>query len=119
MRHRLAALALVASTCAAFAQSPANTPAGTSAGTPAGTANQPATMQNTSSATPGARNPGAPEPGRNSFTQAQAMRRIRDAGYTDVSGLKKDNQGIWRGQAKKDGNSTAVSLDFKGDVTAQ
>ena len=59
----------------------------------------------------------APVPGRNSFTMAQASRRIASAGYTKVMGLKKDNQGIWRGQAQKDGNPVAVSLDYQGNVT--
>ena len=60
----------------------------------------------------------APVPGRNSFTMAQASRRITAAGYTGVTGLKKDGQGIWRGQAQKDGAATAVSLDYQGNVTA-
>ncbi len=58
-------------------------------------------------------------PGRNSFTQAQAATRIAAAGYTQVTGLKKDNRGIWRGQAQKDGSPASVSLDYQGNVTAQ
>ncbi len=61
----------------------------------------------------------APVPGRNSFTMRQAAGRIAKAGYTGVTGLKKDGQGIWRGQAQKDGNPTSVSLDYQGNVTAQ
>ncbi|QND66648.1 DUF4142 domain-containing protein [Mesorhizobium loti] len=62
--------------------------------------------------------PSAPVPGANSFTEDQAKRRIQDAGYSDVSALTKDDQGIWRGQASKDGKSTAVALDYQGNVVA-
>ncbi|MDR6667894.1 PepSY domain-containing protein [Rhizobium sp. 1399] len=62
-------------------------------------------------------NPGAPVAGKNSFTEDQAKSRIEDAGYTDVTGLKLDDQGVWRAAAKKDGKDAAVSLDFQGNVT--
>jgi len=62
-------------------------------------------------------NPGAPVAGKNSFTEDQAKSRIEDAGYTDVSGLKLDDQGVWRATAKKDGKEAGVSLDFQGNVT--
>jgi putative membrane protein len=61
----------------------------------------------------------APVPGANSFTEDQAKTRIQEAGYSDVSGLAKDDKGIWRGQAKKDGKGVPVALDFKGNVTSQ
>ncbi|MBZ9819360.1 DUF4142 domain-containing protein [Mesorhizobium sp. CA4] len=60
--------------------------------------------------------PPAPVPGANSFTEAQAKARIQDAGYTDISSLAKDGQGIWRGEAKKDGKSISVALDYQGNV---
>ncbi|WFP66171.1 DUF4142 domain-containing protein [Mesorhizobium sp. WSM4906] len=62
--------------------------------------------------------PPAPVPGANSFTESQAKNRIQDAGYTDISSLAKDGQGIWRGQAKKDGKSISVALDYQGNVFA-
>lgn len=62
-------------------------------------------------------NPGAPVAGKNSFTEAQAKERIEGAGYTDVAGLKLDDQGVWRATAKKDGKDAGVSLDFQGNVT--
>ena len=58
----------------------------------------------------------APAKGANSFTQDEAGGRIGDQGYTDVTGLKKDPDGIWRGQAKKGGQQVAVWLDYKGNV---
>ncbi|MBA1145397.1 DUF4142 domain-containing protein [Mesorhizobium neociceri] len=77
----------------------------------------------TSSTTPavtttGTTNPAAPVPGANSFTEEQAKTRIQDAGFTDVSALTKDDKGIWRGQATKDGKNTMVALDYQGNVVA-
>jgi hypothetical protein len=40
-------------------------------------------------------------------------------GYANVSELKQDNDGIWRGKAMKDGRSVVVSLDFQGNVSAR
>ena len=59
---------------------------------------------------------GAPVAGANSFTEAQARTRIEDQGYTNVTGLMKDSQSIWRGTALKSGSSMAVSLDYQGNV---
>jgi hypothetical protein len=92
-----ASLVLVAS--AAFAQSQTPT---TSQTTPAVNTEQ---------------NPGAPVAGKNSFTEDQAKSRIEEAGYKDVSGLKLDDQGVWRAAASKDGKPANVSLDFQGNVT--
>ncbi len=65
---------------------------------------------------PGQNNSNAPVAGRNSFTEGQAKSKIEDAGYRDVSELKKDDNGVWRGKAKKNGASTSVSVDFQGNV---
>ena len=61
-------------------------------------------------------NPGAPVAGANSFTEGQAKSRIESMGYTKVSKLIKDDQGVWRGKADKDGKSFDVSLDYQGNV---
>jgi putative membrane protein len=61
----------------------------------------------------------APEPGANSFTEAQARSRLEKNGYVSVTGLTKDSEGIWRGKATKDGRTMDVALDFKGNITAQ
>lgn len=66
---------------------------------------------------PSEKNPAAPVPGANSFTEGQAKSRIEGAGYTDVTGLKKDANGVWTGSAKKGGKSTNVKVDFQGNVT--
>ena len=62
---------------------------------------------------------GAPFPGANSFTEAQAKQRIEKAGFTGVAGLKKDDQGIWRATGMQGGKSMSIALDFKGNVVAQ
>jgi hypothetical protein len=61
-------------------------------------------------------NSNKPVEGRNSFTEGQAKSRIEGAGYSNVSGLHKDDQGVWRGKADKAGSKTDVSLDFQGNV---
>ena len=58
-----------------------------------------------------------PATGRNSFTQAQARGRIAKDGYTGVSALTKDANGVWRGTATKGGAKVNVGLDYKGNVT--
>ena len=80
-------------------------------------------------ANPNANNPGAPAAGANSFTEAQAKSRIEAAGYSNVSGLSKDKDGIWRGKASKAsatagsttlGSTTVdVTLDYQGNVVAR
>jgi hypothetical protein len=59
---------------------------------------------------------GAPLSGANSFTEAQARSRIEQLGYTNVTGLTKDTNGIWRGKATKDGQAQDLSLDFRGNI---
>jgi hypothetical protein len=66
--------------------------------------------------------PGAPLKGANSFTEGQAKdRAIAHGGVDSVSDLKKDDNGIWRGKATRDGKPVEVAVDYKGNVvtTAQ
>ena len=62
---------------------------------------------------------GAVEPGANSFTEAQARSRLEAQGFGNVTELRKDDQGIWRGKAQKDGKSVSVGIDYKGTVQTQ
>jgi hypothetical protein len=57
--------------------------------------------------------------GANSFTEAQATSRLEDHGFTGVSGLTKDDAGIWWATASKDGKSVKVGLDYQGNVATQ
>jgi putative membrane protein len=40
-------------------------------------------------------------------------------GFSNVGGLKKDDDGIWRGTATQDGKPTIVAIDYKGNVVSQ
>src|SRR3978361_1928661 len=51
--------------------------------------------------------------GHNSFTEGQARKRISKAGYTGVSKLTKDANGLWQGTAMKGGANVNVALDYK------
>lgn len=57
-------------------------------------------------------------PGANSFTKAQAKGAIEAAGYTGVGALTQDANGVWSGDATKDGAKTKVAVDYKGVVSA-
>jgi hypothetical protein len=59
-------------------------------------------------------------PGADSLNEGQAKLRIEAKGYSNVSGLQKDNHGIWRGKATmKDGGSVAVILDLEGNIYSE
>lgn len=64
------------------------------------------------------KNSNAPVAGRNSFTEGQAKSAIEKAGYINVTELKKDDNGVWRGKASKGGMTTGISVDFQGNVNA-
>jgi hypothetical protein len=70
-------------------------------------------------ASPSATNADAPAAGANSFTEGQAKSRIEAAGFSNVSGLTKDKDGIWRGTASKGGTTSDVALDFQGNVVTK
>lgn len=61
----------------------------------------------------------APAKGHSSFTEDQAKGRLAKAGYTDVSGLTKTDDGAWQGKAMKGSQAVTVTLDYKGNVTAR
>jgi hypothetical protein len=99
----LAAAFVGASTLGAFAQ----------------TSTAPATDGDTPAiATPDDKNATAPVEGANSFTEDQAKERLVEAGYADVTGLKLDDKGVWRGTGMKDGKSVNLALDFQGNIVA-
>jgi putative membrane protein len=61
----------------------------------------------------------APVPGKNSFTEAEAKKRLESFGYTGVSALHQDAQSIWRGTATKGGQQMPVALDFQGNIVSK
>lgn len=62
-------------------------------------------------------NANAPTPARgsNSFTMAEAKSRLEKNGFASVANLAKDDNGVWRGSAQKDGSPMPVWLDYKGN----
>jgi hypothetical protein len=81
----------------------------------------PTMSSSTASAPPVATADGVPGgvPGANSFTEGQARSRLEDSGFTNVSGLTKDTDGVWRGTAVRDATQVAVGVDFKGNIVTQ
>ena len=57
--------------------------------------------------------------GANSFTEAQVRDRFGRMGFGEITDLKKDESGIWRGTAVHAGKSVRIGMDFKGNVAAQ
>jgi hypothetical protein len=100
----LATIALIAGGAHAQMSAPVASPA-----SPSNAAVKSSTVSTTSTVAKGA----------NSFTEGQARSRISDAGYTRISHLKKDSDGLWQAKAMKDGQPVAVALDYKGNITAQ
>lgn len=93
----------------AFAQAP---------GAPASTQIPPAASEPSNPAVKGTdRNTAtAPVAGANSFTEGEAKSRIESRGFANVTQLRKDEQGIWRGKAQRNGSMVDVALDFQGNV---
>ena len=67
----------------------------------------------------GENNSNKPVAGANSFTEGQAKSKIEEAGWTNVTALKKDDNGVWRGKANQNGKAVTVSVDFQGNVVAR
>ncbi|MFC4174235.1 PepSY domain-containing protein [Microvirga sp. GCM10011540] len=62
---------------------------------------------------------GAIQSGANSFTERQARSRTEAQGFAHVADLRRDDQGIWRGRATRNGRSVGAMLDFCGSVASQ
>ena len=60
-----------------------------------------------------------PVAGANSFSEGQARRLIESQGYSGVSPLVNDRQGIWHGTATKGAARVHVFVDYKGNVSAR
>ena len=78
------------------------------------TATAPAPVASTTNA-----NAPTPARGANSFTEGEARSKIESNGYSNVSGLTKDDNGVWRGNAQKGSQQAQVWLDYKGNVGQQ
>jgi putative membrane protein len=76
----------------------------------------PVTPPVVSATSPDSKTAAAPVAGANSFTETQARSRLEAHGYSNVSGLTKDDQSIWRGKATKNGTLVNVALDYQGNI---
>ncbi len=119
-RIALAALALSSCAITALAQTapttvpPATAPSSTATPAVTGPGNS-AVKDPNAPAKPGA----SPISGANSFTEGQAQSRIEARGFSAVTNLKKDNAGVWRATATKDGKQHSVGVDFQGNVVTR
>ena len=132
-----ACLALSLCGGAAFAQTPSgSTTMTTGASHPSPTMTAPATLQDGTSTkmpapaaqphmttaqagmTQPGKTPAGDAKGANSFTESQARSRLEGNGYSNVSALTKDPNGIWRGTAMIGGTSKQVGVDYKGEISA-
>ena len=60
----------------------------------------------------------APLSGVNNLTENEAKDRVLAAGFTSVSSLILDDEGVWHGTAIRDGRRVKVAIDYKGNVVA-
>lgn len=59
------------------------------------------------------------KPGANSFAESQARDLLEKQGYSNVSPLMNDKDGIWHGKATKDQKTVDVSVDYRGQIAAK
>jgi hypothetical protein len=59
---------------------------------------------------------GAPFAGVNLITESQAQDRATASGLTNVSALKLDDKGIWRGTANDASKTVGIAIDYRGNV---
>jgi hypothetical protein len=57
-----------------------------------------------------------PKEGRGDFTEADIRDRVLAEGFTEVSSLKQDDKGIWRGTAVWRSRRIGVAVDYSGSV---
>lgn len=56
--------------------------------------------------------------GANTYSRSDAMTRFGQAGYSNITGLRLESDGTWRGTGMKDGRSQNIMLDVRGGVNA-
>ena len=59
------------------------------------------------------------KPGANSFAEGQARDLLEKDGYSNVSALMNDKDGIWHGKAVKNQKTFDVSVDYQGQIAAK
>lgn len=61
----------------------------------------------------------APKAGATSLSESDARDRIVAEGFTEVSSLKKDDNGIWKGTGVWKSRKIGVVVDYRGNVVGQ
>jgi putative membrane protein len=59
------------------------------------------------------------KPGANSFMESQARELLEQQGYSNVSSMMNDKNGIWHGKAIKNDKTFDVSVDYQGKIAAK
>jgi hypothetical protein len=62
---------------------------------------------------------GAPFAGANLITESQAKDHATARGFANVSALRQDDNGIWRGTGNYAGKTVEIAIDYKGNVVAK
>ncbi len=44
---------------------------------------------------------------------------MEESGYTGITGLTKNDKGVWMASGMKDGKTVAIALDYQGNVVAR
>lgn len=57
--------------------------------------------------------------GKTSFTMGEARSRLEKAGYSKITNLVKDNDGLWQARAMRHGKWVNAAVDYKGNVAAR
>ena len=52
------------------------------------------------------------------MTEPQARMQLMSNGYANLSSLRKDNGGLWRGNGVKGGQTVNVAVDPQGKITS-
>lgn len=110
MRLPLICAAFLISTSTGFAQAPAAPSSDAKPAAPAAKEGSPHTAGSVGQTL---------ESGSNSFTEGQVKERFAKMGFGEVKDLRKDDAGIWRGQAEHAGKPVTIGMDYKGNVAAQ
>lgn len=63
--------------------------------------------------------PGRLESGTSNITEAQARARIQAVGFSGITDLTQDQNGIWRAKGTFGDRTASIGIDYKGNIAAQ
>ncbi len=53
------------------------------------------------------------------FAEAQGNVHFANAGYTNITVMAQHTEGVWHGNAMRDGKATPASVNYQGSVTGR